>query len=102
MSRLRTLAAAGITAALLVGGTATTANAASTGCWSSWGVVKTTANVNYRTGPGTSYTVKGILTEGTRANAKCWENGYMKVYPTTGAWAGTSGWVHGDYLLNIS
>ncbi|MHB9860064.1 SH3 domain-containing protein [Streptomyces sp. YIM S03343] len=60
----------------------------------------TSTAVNLRTGPGTTYVSKGILSKGTRFSEYC-TNGkrnwsYGKV--TSGPNKGKTGWVRGIYL----
>jgi len=74
-------------------------------CQYQWNVehkANTTTNVNLRTGPGTSYTSRGLLTKGTGFTHYClayphgtnWAWGKV----TSGANKGKTGWVAYTYL----
>jgi uncharacterized protein YraI len=58
-------------------------------------------NVKYRTGPSTSYTAKGILTNYTDIYVYCLARGYAYVKPLEGSWKGTTGWVSSDYVTGL-
>lgn len=62
-------------------------------------VLKTTGNLNFRTGPSTGYRVIDVLYEGTTVTTvrKDPSNGYYQV-----EYDGTVGWSHGNYMAVVS
>ena len=62
--------------------------------------LKTTANVNFRSGPSTGYSVLRVLASGAQVETvevATPSNGFYKVRHN-----GTNGWVHGNYLMIVS
>ncbi len=62
--------------------------------------LKTTANVNFRSGPSTGYSVLRVLASGTEVetvDVTSASNNFYKVRHN-----GTAGWVHGNYLTIVS
>lgn len=62
---------------------------------------RVTQNMNFRTGPGTKYTSRGIVTRQTTVYVACLAKGYGYVKPTEGAWKGKVGWVSASYLTGM-
>lgn len=62
-------------------------------------VLKTTGNLNFRTGPSTGYRVIRVLYKGTEVPtvSKDPSNGYYQIEHD-----GTVGWSHGNYLMVVS
>jgi len=58
-------------------------------------------NVNFRTGPSTKYTSKGIVTDGTEIYVACGAKGYAYVRPLEGAHKGEKGWVDSSYVSGL-
>ncbi|MFD7541380.1 SH3 domain-containing protein [Streptomyces sp. NPDC059819] len=81
---------------------ATVGTSACTGYRYDWTAVINTDSVNFRTGPGTSYSSMGLLSKGTKHIMRCfgsskpagWSWCYIKV--TSGPHAGVWGWVRED------
>ncbi|MFC9622755.1 SH3 domain-containing protein [Streptomyces sp. NPDC056930] len=67
-----------------------------------WNATINTASVNFRSGPGTSYSSKGLLAKGTKHLMRCFSSSkpagyswsYIKV--TSGPHTGVWGWVRAD------
>jgi uncharacterized protein YraI len=61
--------------------------------------LKTTANVNFRSGPSTGYSVLRVLAKGAEVETAdaTPSNNFYKVRHN-----GTTGWVHGNYLMFVS
>jgi uncharacterized protein YgiM (DUF1202 family) len=61
--------------------------------------LKTTANLNFRTGPSTGYKVIRVLAQGTTVEVvqSSPSNGFYKVKHS-----GTTGWAHGGYMQVVS
>jgi uncharacterized protein YraI len=61
--------------------------------------LQTTAYVNHRTGPSTSYSVLQVIPPGTRvvSGSATPRSGWYGI-----TWNGRTGWVHGDYLKTIT
>ncbi|MFB7763683.1 hypothetical protein [Streptomyces xiamenensis] len=105
----RRTAAVAVATAVVVGGgvvAAPTASAAvgSIACtnWSKdKGNHRVTANLNFRTGPGKSYTSKGLVLSGTGVKIQCSAPGYAYVIPKSGAWKDQKGWVTLDHITNL-
>jgi uncharacterized protein YraI len=72
-----------------------------------WNAKINTASVNFRSGPGTSYSSKGLLAKGTKHLMRCfssskpagWSWSYIKV--TSGPHAGVWGWVRADFSTPV-
>ena len=109
LRRASTVAAVG---ALLFGGAVTMAPTASavdsSACNSAWYYFNgriTGNNVNLRSGPGTTYSSKGLLSKGTKVYWYCykdfgpnrWDWDYIKVL--SGPHKNVKGWVRGDLFL---
>ncbi|HET9661816.1 MAG TPA: SH3 domain-containing protein [Thermomicrobiales bacterium] len=61
-------------------------------------VMTTTANVNFRTGPGTGYSVMLVIPNGSTVNTTgAVQNGYTRL-----TYSGTTGWVASQYLSGSS
>ncbi|MFF2205891.1 hypothetical protein [Streptomyces sp. NPDC058145] len=108
--RLPRITALAATTLVLAGGALATAPAASaadsSSCNSAWYGLNghITANgVNLRSGPGTGYSVKGVLTKGTRTYMYCYKYTLSRAQPwdyikvTSGANKGVKGWVREDF-----
>ncbi|WP_371801525.1 hypothetical protein OHA38_43195 (plasmid) [Streptomyces sp. NBC_01732] len=106
----RVAASAAITLLVAAGATlATVSPAAAVGASActneryDWKATVNTASVNFRSGPGTSYSSKGLLTKGTKHLMRCfssskpagWSWSYIKV--TSGPHAGVWGWIRMDF-----
>lgn len=63
-------------------------------------ILKTTTNVNFRKGPGTSYSIIRVLSEGTEVITVEQTQPSNKFYKVQQQ--GTIGWVHGAYLEIVS
>lgn len=59
--------------------------------------VKTTVNLNMRTGAGTGYGIIATIPIGTRVQTSGMSGGWYKVIHN-----GTTGWVSGSYVVNLS
>jgi uncharacterized protein YraI len=108
-SRVSRAAALAATTLALFGGALTLAPTASavgsSGCNSAWydfdGHISANG-VNLRSGPGTSYSIKGVVSKGTTTVFYCyrdygagkWSWDYLKI--TSGPNKGVSGWVRSD------
>lgn len=57
-------------------------------------VMVTTANLNFRTGPGTSYSSMGLIPMGTSVTINSSSNGWFNVN-----YSGKTGWCSGSYLV---
>ncbi|MFE7404469.1 SH3 domain-containing protein [Streptomyces sp. NPDC057557] len=106
----RVAASAAITLLVAAGATlATVSPAAAVGtsaCTNArydWNATINTASVNFRSGPGTSYSSKGLLAKGTKHLMRCFSSSkpagyswsYIKV--TSGPHTGVWGWVRADF-----
>jgi uncharacterized protein YgiM (DUF1202 family) len=106
----RAAAVAAVTLAVVGGAIAVAPTASAvghSGCTSLdyyWHGHVNTGGVNLRSGPGTSYSSKGLLSAGNKLTYICYKEGtattwswdYVKV--TSGAHAGTYGWVYDKYV----
>ncbi|MFF4531549.1 SH3 domain-containing protein [Streptomyces sp. NPDC001407] len=102
-----------VTAALALGGAvamAPTASAAggpgreacNAGSFDRVESVSTGDGVNFRTGPGTGYTSRGLLYNGTKIYVGCFSSkGFAYVQVRSGAHSGQYGWVSTDYITGL-
>lgn len=113
MQLFRRAAALAVSTALLAGGAMTLAPSAS-----AVGAARCTYNepdynaivdvngVNYRTGPSTRYSAKGLLYTGDRVRVHCgtsnWLYTSLTKRSTTGLAKGTAGWVRSDMLFQLA
>lgn len=105
MRRAATATAAG---ALLLGGAITMAPTASAAPGSGSCTSKPpsidvhtyveSSNVKFRSGPGSKYTAKGLLTKGTKVYQPCIRGSWSYIKVTSGSHKGEKGWVAGQYL----
>ncbi|APF41271.1 SH3 domain-containing protein [Neomicrococcus aestuarii] len=61
------------------------------------GTYQATANVNMRSGPGTSYAIQTLVPNGTKVTATATSNGWYKI-----TYNGKTGWVIDDYFKAIT
>lgn len=94
-----TIPAAGTASAAPVPATVQTLAATS---FNSCGYVVNTNGVRFRTGPGTSYSAKGLLYKGdwgyVTASSGSWYKMWLGQRSISGLAAGTTGWVYKSYL----
>ncbi|MFJ2589711.1 SH3 domain-containing protein [Streptomyces sp. NPDC087538] len=59
-----------------------------------------TENVKFRSGPGTSYPVLGVVHDGDGLEVKCRakKGGWLRVYVLNGPQEGRTGWVTSKYI----
>ncbi|RLU82087.1 hypothetical protein CTZ27_31060 [Streptomyces griseocarneus] len=76
--------------------------ACNAGAFDRYETVGAPSGVNFRTGPGTGYTSRGLLYDGTRAYIGCFSSkGFAYIKVTSGAHAGQYGWVATDYISGL-
>ncbi|MFF9074575.1 SH3 domain-containing protein [Streptomyces sp. NPDC014872] len=101
-SAVALLAATGATLVTAPAASAADSSSCNSGTYGFNGHINTNS-VNLRSGPGTSYSSKGLLSKGTKTYFYCyrdfgankWSWDYIKV--TSGPHKGVKGWVRGDY-----
>jgi hypothetical protein len=76
-----------------------TSEDALTGSYAVGTPLQTTAYVNHRTGPSTSYSIMQVIPPGTRvlSGSATPRSGWYGI-----TWNGRTGWIHGDYLKTLS
>lgn len=104
-SAIALLAAVGTTLATASTASAVDSSACNSGRYDYRSVI-TGSSVNLRSGPGTGYSSKGLLSKGTNTFFYCyktygsdWAWSYVKV--TSGTHTGTKGWVRADYNIPV-
>ncbi|HWU09617.1 MAG TPA: hypothetical protein VN520_25115 [Streptomyces sp.] len=113
MKSIRRFTTVALSAALMAGGAAALAPAASAATASSctYNLADHNAQVdgngiNYRSGPGTSYSSKGFLYDGDDLRIYCgkgdWYYGKLIHRSKSGMAANTYGWIRKDMLLSLA
>lgn len=113
MNFKRRAAAVALSASLLAGGAAalapTASAASSSSCSYNIGdhdAIVDGNGINYRTGPGTSYSSKGFLYDGDDLRVYCGKGNwyYTKLIhrSKSGMKTGTYGWIRSDMLLQLA